>query len=118
MRPAARVVPATNTPATVGMIFGIITAAISWTAFFILPLILPLGTGITGLIVSILGLQKAKANGVGAGKAKAGLILSIVGLAIAILFLIWGVMAWMEMSRWAGDMWEQAKPPEVDPSTL
>ncbi len=118
-QPAAAVAPAKNTQATVGMILGIITAAISWTAVFILPCLLPLGTGIAALILSALGRRTAKANGVGAGKAKAGLILSIVGLAITIALLIWTVILWVQMSRWAGELWEQAKPQgEMDPSQL
>ena len=85
---------------------------------FIFPYILPLGTGITGLILSILGHGTARAKGVGAGKAKAGLILSIVGLVLTIALPILLVYFWKELSIWAGDMWEQAKPPEADPSTL
>ena len=120
-QPAAPVTPAKNTRATVGMILGIITPAISWTAFFVLPCLLPLGTGIAALILSALGRQTAKANGVGADKAKVGLILSIIGLALTIVFLILGVIAMMEMSRRSGELWERAKqggPGGFDPSQL
>lgn len=103
------------------MILGIITTAVSWTAFFILPCLFPLGTGIVALILSALGGRTAKANGVGAGKAKVGLILSIVGLALTIVFLIWGVITWVQLDRWADNLWERAKqggPGEFDPSQL
>ncbi len=122
--PPAPVAPAENGRATAGMILGIITPAISWTALFIFPCVLPLGTGIAALILSILGRRTAKANGVGAGKAKAGLILGIVGLALTIVFLIWAVilmMHMMEMNRWSQDLWERTKqggPGEFDPSQL
>jgi hypothetical protein len=81
---------------------------------------LPLGTGIAGLILSALGRRTAKANGVGAGKAKAGLILSIVGLAITIAILTCEIIFWMQISRWSGELWERAKEmePSMDPSTL
>lgn len=119
--PAAPVAPGKNTRATVGMILGIITTAISWTAVFVLPCLLPLGTGIAALILSALGRGTAKANGIGAGKAKVGLILSIVGLALTIVFLVLGVIAMMEMNRSSQDLWERAKqggPGEFDPSQL
>ena len=117
-QPPAPVAPGKNTRATVGMILGIITVATSWTAYFLFPFVLPLGTGIAALILSALGRRTAKANGIGAGKAKVGLILSIIGLAITIAILILGVIAMMEMRRWAGELWDSAKPSGMDPSTL
>ncbi len=120
-QPPTPVASAKSTQAIIGMIFGIITTAISWTAFFILPCLLPLGAGIAALILSALGRRTAKANGIGAGKARAGLILSIVGLALTIVFLILGVIAMMEMNRCSQDLWERAKqggPGEFDPSQL
>ena len=76
--------PKKNTVATVGMIFGIITAALYWTTIFnIIP-------GTVGIICSCIGL--AKKNIGGKGKSIAGLITSIVGILLGILVLAIALM--------------------------
>jgi len=74
-----------NGLATAGMILGIICVATSWIWCFLWA---SLACGVVGLVLSILGQKKARQlNGLGAGKAKAGIICSIVG--IAIMILVW-----------------------------
>jgi hypothetical protein len=72
-----------NGLATGGLVLGIISVATCWIWCFIF---ISLGCGVIGLILSIIGLKKAKElGGAGAGAAKAGLICSIIGLVISVL---------------------------------
>ena len=78
--------PKGNGLAMGGMILGIISLALVW--MWCLPFI-PIIIGVVGLILSILGKKKAaQLNGLGAGKAKVGLICSILGIAAPIVIWI------------------------------
>ena len=78
--------PQSNGMATAGMILGIVALALMW--MWCLPFI-PIIIGVVGLILSILGMKKAKQlNGAGAGKAKVGLICSILGIAVPVVIWI------------------------------
>lgn len=78
--------PKSNGMATAGMVLGIISAAL--LVVFCAPY-LAIIVGVIGLILSVLGMKKAKQlNGVGAGKAKIGLICSIVGIVVGLVELI------------------------------
>jgi len=86
-----------NGVATAGMVLGIIAVATCW--MFCAPYV-PLACGIVGLVLSIVGSSKAKQRGgVGAGKAKVGMILSIVGLAVIIVVWILLVTVFAEASK-------------------
>ena len=67
------------------MILGIISVATCWIWCF---LWISIACGIVGLILSVIGKKKALETGVGAGQAKAGLICSIIGLAISVVAII------------------------------
>lgn len=70
--------PKKNICATVGMIFGIITISMFWLMIFnFIP-------GVVGTILSCIGL--AQKNSDGKGKAIAGLITSVLGVLLGILF--------------------------------
>jgi len=70
--------PKKNICATVGMIFGIITISMFWLMIFnFVP-------GIVGTVLSCIGL--AQKNSDGKGKAIAGLITSVLGVLLGILF--------------------------------
>ena len=75
--PAAPAAPK-NGAASKGLVFGILTFVLSWIPF------LPYLFGLLGLIFSIVGLAKRGAPG--KGKAVAGLILSVLGTIVAIVF--------------------------------
>ena len=77
--------PGKNGLALAGMILGIICVATSWIWCFIWGSV---ACGIVGLILSILGSKKAKETGIGASKAKVGLICSIIGIIIAIVVFV------------------------------
>lgn len=83
--PAAPVGTGKNGIALAGMILGIISVATCWIWCF--PWTATI-CGIMGLILSVLGKKKALETGVGAGQAKAGLICSIIGLAISVVPII------------------------------
>ena len=72
--------PKRNTFATLGMIFGIVTAATYWTTIFnMIP-------GILAIIFSIVGLTKKDCGG--KGKCVAGFITAGVGILLGILTLV------------------------------
>ena len=68
-----------------GMILGILGAVLAFIPCFI---VIAFVLSIVGIILSALGLQAANRSNSSNGIAKAGLILSIVGLAIC---FIWGI---------------------------
>ena len=80
----------TNSQATAGLVFGILTVVFCWTSFFCGIF------GLLGLIFSIIGLCRKRAPG--KGKAIAGLVLTIIGsiLAVVLTNLIWASigLAW------------------------
>ncbi|MBD3318988.1 hypothetical protein GF342_03700 [Candidatus Woesearchaeota archaeon] len=78
------------TLAIVGLIFG----SLSIMSFFYLMISLPFG--ITGLILSLIQ-QRREPHGI----AKAGMIVSIIGLAITILFHIVMVLAYVGLIAYA-----------------
>jgi len=71
-----------NGIAVAGMILGIVACALFCIPYIALP------CAIVGLILSIQGKKKSLVTGTGAGMAKTGLILSIIALALAVLFAI------------------------------
>ena len=78
--------PASNGLAKAGMILGIISAATCW--MWCAPYV-PIGCGVVGLILSIVGKGKAKQlGGEGAKQAKTGMILSIIGIVIPLIVWI------------------------------
>jgi len=84
------VAPQGNGLATAGMVLGIVSAALCW--MFCAPYI-PIIVGVVGLVLSILGLSKAKQlSGAGAGKAKVGLILSIIGIVVPLIIIVVGLL--------------------------
>ncbi|MHC4716121.1 MAG: DUF4190 domain-containing protein [Planctomycetota bacterium] len=89
--------PAGNGLATAGMVLGIITLATCW--MFCAPYV-PLACGIVGLVLSVLGASKAKDRaGAGAGKAKVGIICSVIGLAVIIVIWILLITVFAEASK-------------------
>lgn len=70
-----------------GLVFGILCPCLAAC----LGAILPLALSITGLILGILGKNKSAAAGFSNGPAKVGFILSIVALAITLIF---GLIGW------------------------
>jgi uncharacterized membrane protein len=75
-----------NGLAVAGMILGIIALALFCIWWLSIP------SAIVGLILSILGSKKARETGVGAGMAKAGTIMSIIAIGLAILIVILAVV--------------------------
>lgn len=70
--------PQKNTIATIGMIFGIVTISLFWLMIFnFVP-------GVVGTVLSCIGL--AKKNAEGKGRAIAGLVTSVLGILLGILF--------------------------------
>ena len=71
-----------NGMAVAGMVLGIISLVFFWGHIFCwIP-------GILAIIFSALGLKKSKVVGKGRGMAMAGLITSIIGIVLSIVFLI------------------------------
>jgi hypothetical protein len=79
--------PQGNGVAVAGMVLGIVTLVLSWLWFISIP------AGIVGLILSIIGKAKAKKVGKGNGMALTGLILSTIGIIIAVIVVIVGIIA-------------------------
>ena len=75
-----------NGKALAGMILGIAALAMIRIWWISIP------AAIVGLILSNLGGKKAKEIGVGKGMAKAGLIMSVIALALTVLIVILGVI--------------------------
>ena len=78
--------------AVTGMILGICSLVFCWVPF------LGLGCGIIGLIFSLMAKNKAKAENLGEtwdgkGMALAGLVCSIIGMAISVIYLIFWIIA-------------------------
>ncbi len=89
--------PQGNGVATAGMVLGIIALATSW--MFCAPYV-PLVCGIVGLILGVVGSGKAKQlGGAGAGKAKVGIILSIIGVVIIVVILILVATVFAEVTK-------------------
>ncbi len=105
--PPSTPTPTSPTPApsngigTAGMVLGIISAATCW--IWCAPFV-PIVTGIVGLILSILGLSKAKKIGVGRGGSMAGMICSIcgivIGIAVWVILILWINTAHDAMNTW------------------
>ena len=97
-----------NGMATAGMILGIVCVATSWIWCFAW---LSLGCGVVGLILSIIGRKKAQElGGIGAGKAKFGLICSVVGIAITVAVWI-AVLAFLSGAK---ETWESTLQKAVE----
>jgi hypothetical protein len=74
-----------NGLATAGMVLGIISIPFAIASFFDYPVV------IVGFILSIIGLKRAKLSGIGAAKARAGIICTSIGAVCAILLSIYVV---------------------------
>lgn len=73
-----------NSSATAGLVLGIVSLCSMFIGWFIAGIfmgIIGLATGITGIVLS----ANARKNPAGAGNATAGLVLSIIGTALAAL---------------------------------
>ena len=68
------------------MILGIAALALICIWWISIP------AAIVGLVLSNLGGKQAKETGVGKGMAKAGLIMSVIALALAVLLVILGMI--------------------------
>lgn len=77
-----------NGKATAGMVLGIIGLFASFIPLFGLPV------NIVGLVMGILGLKSEKK-----GKAKAGVILSGIGMILTIGWAVYGVIAVSKMMK-------------------
>ncbi|MHC4562215.1 MAG: GYF domain-containing protein [Planctomycetota bacterium] len=75
-----------NGLAIAGMVLGIISLVIC------IPY-LSIPSGVTGLVLSIFGLKKARGGASGGGMAKTGLITSIIGMSLFVLILAIGLIA-------------------------
>jgi len=64
--------------AIAGLVLGIVSAVAGW----FLPVV-PIITGVVGIILSVMGRKQAAAAGQPLGVATAGLVLSIIGTALA-----------------------------------
>jgi hypothetical protein len=78
--------------AVTGMILGICSIVFCWVPF------LGLAAGIVGLVLSLIAKNKAKAanlgeNWDGKAMATAGLICSIIGMAVSVIYLIFWIIA-------------------------
>ena len=72
-----------KTLAIVGLVLGAVSLAFSWVPFFN---IVTIACGIVGIVLSSKGKSKLVAAGQAKGLAVAGLIVSIVGLILSIIF--------------------------------
>lgn len=97
-----------NAIALAGMILGIIALALFCIWYVSLP------CAIIGLILSILGKKKAEETGVGAGKAKAGVILCVIALALAVVMTILGIIGISIL----GKKMKEMQPPPITTSML
>ena len=68
-----------------GLVLGILSVILAW---FYLINIVALVFGIIGLVMAVLGRNRAKAAGVSSGLGTAGLVLSIIGLSLAFIGFI------------------------------
>lgn len=92
-----------NGLAVAGMVLGIIAVVLLCVWYVSMP------CALLSLIFSIVGHGKAKEVGVGGGMAKAGLILSIIALSLALLIIILvaiglAMLPWHDMERTSGSM--------------
>lgn len=69
-----------------GMVLGIVSLALFCIWYLALP------CGITGIILSALAVNKAKAAGIKNGMATAGVICSAIALGLAVLFILLAVI--------------------------
>jgi hypothetical protein len=83
--PAAAQAQQKNNIALVGMILGIAGIVLIWIPYIS---ILGILSAIVGLILSAIGKSKANKTGVGGGMAVAGLICSIIALALIVVVII------------------------------
>ena len=80
-----------------GMILGIVGLALFCLWYLAIP------CAIVGLILSILGKKKSKAANAPTGMATAGIILSIIALALDLVFAIIAIIALTAVSQMAKD---------------
>ena len=69
-----------------GLVLGIVSLVFVWLWY------IALATSIVGLVLSAVGRKKAKLAGAPTGLGTAGLVLSIIGLSVAVIVLIYAVL--------------------------
>jgi hypothetical protein len=71
---------------------------------------------IAGLVLSILGVGRARATGKGMGLAVAGIVVAALMILLALLAVV--IWFWSDISRWAGHSWQGVKsaPPPSSPA--
>jgi hypothetical protein len=84
------------------MVLGIVSVVAVFLWFIAVP------AAIVGLVLSIIGVARARAVGKGKGMAVAGIVLSAVGLLLPILgaAVIW---FWRDISGWVGKSYSDIK---------
>lgn len=70
-----------------GLVLGIVSLVFVWAWWFI-----ALPTSIVGLVLSVVGRKKAKLAGAPVGLGTAGLVLSIIGLSVAVIVFFYAVL--------------------------
>ncbi|MBR2743695.1 MAG: DUF4190 domain-containing protein [Clostridia bacterium] len=83
----AQVPAGKNGVAVAGMVLGIVGLVFCFTGWFAII------CTILGLVLSIVGMKKAKETGAGKGMAIAGIVCSVIGLVISAIILIIALMA-------------------------
>lgn len=77
-----------------GLVLGIVALLLNFASALIIPTYIALPMAIVGLVLSVVGGKKAKANGAKSGIATAGLVIGIIAVVLsAITFLSCGVCA-------------------------
>ena len=75
-----------------GLVLGIVALLLSFAAAAVIPTFIALPLSIVGLVLSVVGGKKAKANGAKSGIATAGLVIGIIAVVFsAITFLSCGL---------------------------
>ena len=88
-----------NGLAVAGMVLGIIALVTFWAIFISAP------CGLVGLVLSILGMKKAKKVGSGKGMAITGLVLSILAI-LATVGLIVLIYLWKDVMHSVDQSWK------------
>ncbi len=102
----------TNGLAIAGLVLGIVAVAL----FCVWKIALP--CAVVGVILSVLGLKKAKETGSGAGMAKAGLVLGIVAIGLNILAMIFLAAAVLALLGIGSAVAEHATRAQTQPGMI
>ncbi|MET0146571.1 MAG: DUF4190 domain-containing protein [Ilumatobacteraceae bacterium] len=86
--PAPRSRSARNGMAIAGMVCGIVSVVVGWVPFVAFGALVVAGVG---LVLSIVGFRRSRANGAGRGFAIAGLVTSAAGIVTAVVGIVFSV---------------------------